>query len=56
MALVLGLLMSAGLYFAYLWPSVAPDDEDDGDDVAAAAPADPLPEKPADADKPGEPA
>ncbi len=29
MALVLGLLMSAGLYFAYLWPSVEPADEDD---------------------------
>jgi len=33
MALVLGLLMSAGLYFAYLWPSVEPDDDDD--DTAA---------------------
>ena len=31
MALVLGLLMSAGLYFAYLWPSVEPDDDDDGE-------------------------
>ena len=31
MALVLGLLTSAGLYFAYLWPSVEPvDDEDAG--------------------------
>jgi hypothetical protein len=35
MALVLGLLMSAGLYFAYLWPSVEPDDDED--DVAAPA-------------------
>ncbi|MDQ3339952.1 MAG: hypothetical protein M4D80_32735 [Myxococcota bacterium] len=35
MALVLGLLMSAGLYFAYLWPSVEPDDDEDD---AAAAP------------------
>lgn len=33
MALVLGLLMSAGLYFAYLWPSVEPDD--DAEDEAA---------------------
>jgi hypothetical protein len=34
MALVLGLLMSAGLYFAYLWPSVEPDDDaDDADDA-----------------------
>lgn len=28
MALVLGLLMSAGLYFAYLWPSVEPDEDE----------------------------
>jgi hypothetical protein len=25
LALVLGLIISAGLYFAYLWPSVEPD-------------------------------
>jgi len=60
MALVLGLLMSAGLYFAYLWPSVAPDDDDeDGDEVAAAEkPADKVADKPADTtdDKPAEPA
>ena len=35
MALVLGLLMSAGLYFAYLWPSVEPDDDDEVDAPAA---------------------
>jgi len=39
LALVLGLLVSAGLYFAYLWPQVEPEDEDDdedeGDDKAA---------------------
>jgi hypothetical protein len=35
MALVLGLLMSAGLYFAYLWPSVEPDDDDAEDEVPA---------------------
>ena len=29
LALVLGLLVSAGLYFAYLWPQVEPDDEAD---------------------------
>jgi hypothetical protein len=29
LAIVLGLLVSAGLYFAYLWPSVEPSDEDD---------------------------
>jgi hypothetical protein len=27
LAVVLGLIVSAGLYFAYLWPSVEPDDE-----------------------------
>ena len=26
LALVLGLLVSAGLYFAYLWPQVEPED------------------------------
>jgi hypothetical protein len=34
LAVVLGLLVSAGLYFAYLWPQVEPDDdapEDTGD-------------------------
>lgn len=36
MALVLGLLMSAGLYFAYLWPSVEPDDDQDEAEAAAA--------------------
>jgi len=41
LALVLGLLVSAGLYFAYLWPQVEPndeedeEDEDEGDDKAA---------------------
>jgi hypothetical protein len=29
LALVLGLIISAGLYFAYLWPSVEPIDRDD---------------------------
>jgi hypothetical protein len=28
LALVLGLIISAGLYFAYLWPSVEPVDAD----------------------------
>jgi hypothetical protein len=31
-ALVLGLLISAGLYFAYLWPSVEPLDEQSGEE------------------------
>jgi hypothetical protein len=48
MALVLGLLMSAGLYFAYLWPSVEPDDdaEDDAEDDKVAATEEP-PKEPA---------
>ena len=37
LALVLGIIVSAGLYFAYLWPSVEPVDE----------PAAALPESPA---------
>jgi hypothetical protein len=40
LALVLGIIVSAGLYFAYLWPSVEPDDE------AAAPPAPTSPEPP----------
>lgn len=28
LALFLGLIVSAGLYFAYLWPQVEPTDED----------------------------
>ena len=35
MALVLGLLMSAGLYFAYLWPSVEPNDDEDDEEAEA---------------------
>jgi hypothetical protein len=42
LALVLGIIVSAGLYFAYLWPSVEPDDD------ALAAPA-ASPEPPTDA-------
>jgi hypothetical protein len=37
LALVLGLIVSAGLYFAYLWPSVEPDPEADADADAPAA-------------------
>lgn len=29
LALALGLVVSAGLYFAYLWPQVEPDDTDE---------------------------
>jgi hypothetical protein len=32
LAIVLGLIVSAGLYFAYLWPSVEP--RGDGDEDA----------------------
>jgi len=39
LALVLGLIVSAGLYFAYLWPSVEPDPEGE-------APATPTEETP----------
>ena len=39
LALVLGLIISAGLYFAYLWPSVEPIDADPaGGDADTAAP------------------
>jgi hypothetical protein len=50
LALVLGVIVSAGLYFAYLWPSVEPEDEPD--DAAAPPPTPTSPEPPpvADAD------
>ena len=35
LALALGLIVSAGLYFAYMWPQVEP--EDDEEDAPAAA-------------------
>lgn len=41
LALVLGLIVSAGLYFAYLWPSIEPVDPDD----AAAGPSAPDPDE-----------
>lgn len=37
LALALGLLVSAGLYFAYMWPSVEPEDPP----AVADTPADP---------------
>jgi hypothetical protein len=37
LALVLGIIVSAGLYFAYLWPSVEPVE----DNPAATSPASP---------------
>jgi hypothetical protein len=40
LALFLGLVVSAGLYFAYLWPAVEPDDEAlDAEDAAREAEA-----------------
>ena len=47
LALVLGLLVSAGLYFAYLWPQVEPLDETEEAEAEAAEAA-----AAADADKP----
>jgi hypothetical protein len=50
LALVLGLVVSAGLYFAYLWPSVEPLEEE----AALAgpfAPEDPAPAEDVDAEK-----
>lgn len=54
LALVLGLVVSAGIYFAYLWPSVEPldDDEDWDDDRATGKPEKAAAEKAAD-EKPG---
>jgi hypothetical protein len=43
LALFLGLVVSAGLYFAYLWPAVEPLDEP----AAAAADSAPVPNVPA---------
>lgn len=34
LALVLGLVVSAGLYFAYLWPSVEPVEDEPGTEEA----------------------
>jgi hypothetical protein len=31
LAVALGLIVSAGLYFAYLWPAVEPPDEGDAE-------------------------
>lgn len=36
LALFLGLIVSAGLYFAYLWPSIEPLDAAGGEPVATA--------------------
>jgi hypothetical protein len=38
LALVLGIIVSAGLYFAYLWPSVEPADDAPAGGEPAASP------------------
>jgi len=38
LALFLGLIVSAGLYYAYLWPSVEPEEPAPAGPVAAMAP------------------
>jgi hypothetical protein len=50
LALVLGIIVSAGLYFAYLWPSVEPEDPP-GDPSETAAAAEPPPAHPATDDR-----
>ena len=40
LALVLGLVVSAGLYFAYLWPQVEPIDDDEPAPPPSPPPAD----------------
>ena len=48
LALVLGIIVSAGLYFAYLWPSVEPlEPGEPGDDQAAAGGDEPAGRAPA---------
>lgn len=40
LAIVFGLLVSAGIYFTVMWPDVAPDDDaDDGDGAPPATPS-----------------
>jgi hypothetical protein len=51
LALVLGLIVSAGLYFAYLWPSIEPVDPDD---AAAGPPAQDPQEASPRSDDPGQ--
>lgn len=36
LAIVFGVAVSAGIYAAFLWPRVEPDDDDIGDDGTAA--------------------
>jgi len=48
LALVLGIIVSAGLYFAYLWPSVEPVDDEPA--TTAGPPTPPEPAAPAEPD------
>jgi hypothetical protein len=36
LAVLFGLLISGGLYFVFLWPQVAPDDDEPSDPPAAS--------------------
>jgi hypothetical protein len=47
LALVLGIIVSAGLYFAYLWPSVEPDEPAADEPAPPASPTSPEPSTPA---------
>ncbi|MCE9577463.1 MAG: hypothetical protein K8W52_30220 [Deltaproteobacteria bacterium] len=51
LAIVFGLLVSAGIYFTVMWPDVAPDDE--AEDEVGAAPAT-VADDAAKADAPGD--
>lgn len=55
LALVLGLIVSAGLYFAYLWPSVEPLDDEPESEAGSDTPAPASQEPPSDT-APDEPA
>jgi hypothetical protein len=55
LALALGLVVSAGLYFAYLWPQVEPDDEaadTGGGDTAEPAPSEAVAQTEAETEAP----
>ncbi|MEZ4404065.1 MAG: hypothetical protein R3B06_28850 [Kofleriaceae bacterium] len=51
LAVLFGLLISAGIYFVVMWPQVAPDDDEPAGDAALADAALAVP-PPADADAP----
>lgn len=47
LAVLFGLLISAGIYFIVMWPQVAPDDDADPAPLAEPEPADEADVKPA---------